>query len=151
MSEKVLSTPVQPAPDPDSRGFWEATAAGELAICRCVGCRAWLQPPLERCRHCAAATRFERVSGRGTIFSFIVVRHPCSPGYLDDLPYLVGLIELEEQAGLRLPARLVGIAAEAVQIGQCVRAEIVDLPGGEFRIPVFRVEDRRFSGSESSM
>ena len=98
MSSSAPSTPPQPAPDPDTQGFWDATAAGTLALCRCVACRTWLQPPLERCRACAGSTRFETVSGRGTLYSFIVTR-------------------------------------------QRVRAEIVDLPGGAFRIPVFRVDE----------
>jgi hypothetical protein len=141
MSTDAYSLPPQPAPDPDSEQFWEATTRGELALCRCVECRTWIQPPLERCRHCAGETRFESVSGGGTIYSFIVVRHPCCPGYLDDLPGLVGLIELDEQAGLRLTARLVDAEPGQLAIGQRVQAEIVDLPGGEFRVPVFRVVD----------
>ena len=136
-----FSIPPQPAPDPDSQGFWDATARGELAICRCLECRTWLQPPLERCSHCAGETRFERVSGNGRLYSFIVVRHPSCPGYLENLPYIVGLIELEEQSGLRLPAGVVGAPADRIRIGQGVRVEIVDLPGGDFRIPVFRTED----------
>ena len=136
MSVQALSTPVQPASDPDSRGFWEATAAGELAICRCVACRTWLQPPLERCRHCAAATRFERVSGRGTIFSFIVVRHPCSPGYLDDLPYLVGLIELEEQENLKLVSNVVDIPPDDVKVGMAVQVTFREVAPG-YTLPLF--------------
>lgn len=146
MSNEAQSTPPQPAPDPDSEGFWRATADGALAICRCVECRSWLQPPLERCRRCAGMTRFERVTGRGTVFSFIVARHPCCPGYLDAAPYIVALIELDEQAGLRLTARITGVAPDRVRIGQRVRVEIIDLPGGDYRIPVFRVEE--LAGSE---
>ncbi len=133
-----LSTPPQPAPDADSRGFWEATADGRLALCRCAACGLWLQPPLERCRRCAGPTRFEPVSGEGAIYSFIVTRHPCCPGYLDALPYVVALVDLDEQPGLRLSARLVGERPEDVRIGQRVRVEIERLPGGEFRVPIFR-------------
>jgi len=42
--------PPQPSPDVDTAPFWAATAAGQLAICRCQDCGLWLQPPLERCR-----------------------------------------------------------------------------------------------------
>ena len=57
------------------------------------------------------------------------------PGYLEDLPYLVALIELDEQAGLRLPGRLIDIAPDQVRIGQRMRAEIADLPGGASASP----------------
>ena len=80
-----LQTPPQPAPDADSAGFWAATAAGELRLCRCADCRRWHQPPLERCPACGGATGFELVSGCGRIKSFIVVRHPAVPGYLEKL------------------------------------------------------------------
>jgi uncharacterized OB-fold protein len=128
--------PPQPAPDADSEGFWAATADGRLAICRCSGCRIWLQPPLERCRRCGGPTTFEPVAGTGTVYSFIVQRQPVAAGYAE-VPYVVALVDLDEQAGLRLPARLVGIDPEAVRVDMRVRAEIVDLPGGDYRVPVF--------------
>jgi uncharacterized protein len=76
----------------------------------------------------------------GTIYSFIVQRQPAVPGYLDVIPYIVALVELDEQPRLRLPGRLIGIAPEAVTRGMRVRAELVGLPGGDFTVPVFRTE-----------
>jgi uncharacterized protein len=136
----MLGVPPQPAPDADTQGFWDATANGELAICRCRSCRLWLQPPLERCRACAGETAFERVSGAGEVYTFIVVRQPSVPGYLDDLPYVVAVVELDEQTGLRLPGRLEGVEPGEVRVGMRVRAELVPLAGGDFTVPVFRPE-----------
>jgi hypothetical protein len=132
--------PPQPAPDVDSEGFWEATGEGRLAMCRCVDCRLWLQPPLERCRRCGGATAFEDVAGTGTIYSFIVQRQPSVVGYLDldAIPYVVALVELDEQPGLRLPSRIVGIEPELVTVGMRVAVELIDLPGGDYTVPVFR-------------
>jgi len=134
----LASLPPQPAPDVDSEGFWRATAEGRLALCRCRACGLWHQPPLERCRRCEGPTAFEDVAGTGSVYSFIVVRQPSVPGYLDDLPYVVALVELDEQVGLRLPARLVGIDPDEVAVGRAVRVELVELPGGDFTVPVFR-------------
>lgn len=133
-----LSTPPQPAPDVDTEGFWRATAQGRLALCRCRECGTWLQPPLERCRLCGGLTAFQDVSGRGRVHSYIIVRHPVASGYLDNLPYTIALVELEEQERLRLSARLVDVEPAEVRIGMPVRAEIVALPGGAHRVPVFR-------------
>jgi len=133
------SLPPQPVPDIDTQGFWEATAAGRLAICRCTQCRLWMQPPLERCRSCGEETRFEQVSGAGTISSFTVVRHPAVPGYLENLPYVVAIVELVEQKSLVLPTRLLDARPGEVRVGQRVSVEITDLPGGDFRVPTFRV------------
>jgi uncharacterized OB-fold protein len=96
-------------------------------------------PPLERCRHCGGPVAFEPVAGTGTVHSFIVVRYPAVPGYADALPYVVALVDLDEQAGLRLSARIVDVDPAEVAIGQRVRAEIVDHPGGGYRVPVFHV------------
>ena len=134
------SMPPQPVPDVDSEGFWAATAVGRLALCRCESCGLWMQPPLARCRACDGPTSFQDVAGTGTVYSFIVVRQPSVPGYLDDLPYVVALVDLDEQRRLRLPARIVGAAPEDVHIGQRVRAALVALPGGNYTVPVFTVE-----------
>lgn len=132
-----LRLPPQPRPDIDSDPFWQAAAEGRLALCRCTECRLWHQPPLEACRNCGAATRFEDTRGRGSVFSFIVVRHPAVPGFLEDLPYTVGLVELDEQPGLRLPARLIKVAPQDVHVGIRVRAAIEALPGGDYSVAVF--------------
>lgn len=110
-----------PVPDPDSIGYWEALSRGTLAVCRCNACRTWMHPPQETCRSCGAATTFEPVSGRGTIFSFIVVRHQSIPGLVP--PYVVGVIEMEEQPEVRLTGIIEAAPAE-VAIGQPVRAVI---------------------------
>jgi len=133
-----MSYPPQPAPDFDTEPFWQATAEGRLALCRCTECGVWLQPPLERCRVCEGVTAFEDVAGTGTVYSFVVQRQPSVVGYLDALPYVVALVELDEQRGLRLPTRLVGIEPDEVRVGMRVQVELVDLPGGDYSVPVFR-------------
>ena len=130
--------PPQPVPDEDSAGFWRALDDGRLALCRCTRCRRWLQPPLERCPRCWSETAFEPVAGTGELHSFIVVHQPAIPGYRDALPYTVALVELDEQPGLRLPGRLVGAEPSALRIGQRVAAQIEGLPGGDFKVAVFR-------------
>lgn len=130
--------PPQPSPDVDSAPFWEATAEGRLALCRCVDCGLWLQPPLERCRRCAGATRFEDVAGTGTVYSFIVQRQPSVVGYIDAVPYVVALVELDDQPDLRLAARIVAVEPEHMSVGMRVVAEIVPLPGGDYNVPVFK-------------
>lgn len=138
MTRGGVPTPPQPAPDVDSAGFWEATARGELALCRCQRCGRWQHPPVERCRQCAGPTAFEPVSGTGTVFSYIVMHRASIPGFDDLLPYVVATVELDDQPGLRFVARLQGIDPAGVQVGARVRAEIVAVPGGDYHVPVFR-------------
>ncbi len=129
--------PPQPLPDADSAGFWQATANGELRLCRCTNCGHWHHPPLEHCRRCAAPTAFEPVTGTGTIYTFIVQRQPAVVGYFDQVPYAVAIVELDQQPGLRLTGRVVDVDIDEVRIGMRVAARIEPLRGGEFQVPVF--------------
>ncbi len=133
----ALHTPPQPLPDADSAGFWEATAKGQLALCRCDSCGLWMQPPLERCRKCNATTSYQPISGDGEVHSFIVQHRPVTVGYLDNVPYVVAIVEFDEQKGLRLPGRIVDIPHGEVTVGMRVKARLDTLPGGDFVVPVF--------------
>jgi uncharacterized OB-fold protein len=133
-----MDVPPQPFPDVDSEPFWQATAEGRLRLCRCTECRHWIQPPLERCPICEGPTGFEDASGEGRLYSYTVVRRAAVPGYQERVPYVVGLVELDEQPGLRLPALLPDVDPDAVAMGQFMRVEFVPLAGGTFSIPVFR-------------
>lgn len=134
----IKEAPPQPSPDEDSIGFWRALENGELAVCRCQDCRVWLHPPLERCPKCFGPTAFEKVAGTGEVYSFIVVYQPALPGYRDKLPYIVTLVELDEQKGLRIPSRIVGAEPGDVKCGMRVTAEVEALPGGDYNVVVFR-------------
>lgn len=128
--------PPQPDPSIDSLPWWESVKAGVLAVQRCTSCRKWQFPSLETCRHCGGTVALEPVSGRGTIYTYILNNRPAVPG-LDPEPYPIALVALEEDELVRIPGRIVGAAQ--VTVGQAVQAEIVDLPGGDWKVPVFRI------------
>ena len=136
MTDTVRLLPPVPVVDTDSAGYWQALERGVFAICRCSACRLWMHPPLERCRRCGAETAFEGVSGRGTVFTYIVVRHPSVPGFVP--PYVVALVELDEQPGLRLSA-IVQADPAKVTIGAPVRAVIREIGRSGFSSPVFEL------------
>jgi uncharacterized protein len=139
VTDPRLAPPI-PLADPDSEGFWSALSDGRLEICRCVECRTWLQPPLERCRRCGAETAFEPASGRGTVFSYIVVRHPAIPGFVP--PYVVAMVEFDEQPGLRLTGVL-GMEPADVSIGLAVAAEIREIGTSGINAVFFEPIDQR--------
>ena len=134
-------SPPQPLIDVDSQGFWSALTEGRFAMQYCSQCRRFQHPPAERCKRCDGPVPYEDLAGTGEIFSFIVVRHPTVPGYLEDLPYVVALVDLDDQAGLRLPARIEGVDPDTVTIGQRVRVSLVPLPGGDCTVPVFELSE----------
>ena len=75
----------------------------------------------------------ESASGRGTVYSFVVVHHPQVPGF--DYPLPIAVVELEE--GTRLVADLVGVDPADVHIGMPVGGEFVAVDD-ELTLPMFR-------------
>jgi uncharacterized OB-fold protein len=132
MTDIAMLAP-EPFPDPDSEGFWAATADGHLAISRCQECGVYQHPPHERCRDCGGPVAFEEVSGRGTIYSFIVVRQALVPG--NPVPYVIVQVEIEEQPSVRVVGVIAGSEPEAVTIGSAVQVHFADPGSGGFRSP----------------
>ena len=97
-----------PVPDADSRRFWEGCRERELLIQRCLDCGRPRFPPSAFCPHCRSRrVEWTKASGRGRVYSWIVVNHPVPKEiYAGDVPYVVALVELEE--GVRMPSNIVG-------------------------------------------
>jgi uncharacterized protein len=126
--------PPVPVPNPDTQPYWDALKDGKLKLCRCVDTGKWIHPPLERSRYTGGPVHFEEVSGKGTIYSYIVVRQALIPGR--EAPYVIALVDIAEQSGVRLSA-YIDAAPEDVRIGQEVEARIVDLGDSGYRVPIF--------------
>lgn len=137
----------RPALDDLNRAFWTGGAEGELRIQRCDDCAAWIHPPSPRCPGCLGrALRPRAVSGRGKVYSFTVNHHPWREGVA--LPYVIALVELEEDRALRVATNLVDCAPEVVEIGLPVEvcfevdAQAEADAGSEIHVPLFRPRGR---------
>jgi len=78
------------------------------------------------------------VAGRGKVFSYVVFHRVYHPGFTDDVPYVVALIELEE--GPRMLSNIVGIPAEKVACEMPVRLVFDDITA-ETTLPKFAPAD----------
>ena len=91
------------------------------------------------CPHCHSLSWDTlEASGRGTVYSFVMPRHPQFPFFEDD--YIVALIELEE--GTRLVSNLVDVAPESARIGMPVVVRFDEFDDGVV-LPVFTPEIQR--------
>jgi len=105
---------------PENSAFWQGGANGELLIYRCAGCARWFHPPAPVCPTCNSTdVGPEPVSGRGSVYSFTVNHQAWTPDLAD--PYVVAIVELDEQPGLRFLTNIVGSPPDAVTIGMRVR------------------------------
>lgn len=77
------------------------------------------------------------MSGNGTVFTYTVNHHPFNPAVPP--PYVIAIVELVEQADLRLAANIVGCEPDSVTIGMpvAVRFESQQSPDGTAFVPVF--------------
>jgi len=114
-----------PLPDPEwppTREFWARAARGELVVPRCDACRRWVWYPDVTCRFCGAALlTWTAVSGRGRLFSWSVVRRAFIPQLAAEVPYVAGLVAIEEDAAVRLVSRIVDCEPAALRIDMPMR------------------------------
>lgn len=137
MSEWAKPVPV---PDADSAPFWEACKEHRLAVQKCGSCGTLRFPPNRTCAECRSTdTEWAEVSGRATLYSWIVVRHPVPREvYGQDVPYVVALVDLEE--GPRMVSNLQGCAPEEARDGMPL--EVTFQPGQcGFVFPIFVPRD----------
>jgi len=123
---------IRPMINRDSAYFWEGTQKQELRIQSCNACGALRHPPGPSCPKCGAFDRgYVVASGEGTVFSYVVHRHPPVPG--KELPIVIALIDLDE--GVRMVGEVP--AEPDLAIGDRVRVDwhVVD---DELTLPIWR-------------
>ncbi len=126
-----------PVADADSAPFWDGCARGELLLQSCADCGAVRFPAAGVCPHCrATGAEWIAASGRGRVYSWIVVTHPVPKEiYAADVPYVVALVELEE--GVRMPTNIVGCDAGEVRADMAVEVAFDEVAPGVV-LPRFR-------------
>jgi uncharacterized OB-fold protein len=124
-----------PQVNDDNREFWTGGRDGELRIVRCGDCGFYIHPPSPRCPRCLGSNVAPAaVSGRGRVYTYTVNERVWAPGL--DVPYVIAIVELEEQAGLRLMTDLVDVPLDQVAIEMPVEVEFREQ--GDVHVPVFR-------------
>jgi len=123
----------RPALTQDNAFWFEGAKHHALLIQRCTSCGTLRHPPLPACGTCRS---FEwdtvEASGRGTLYSYVVVHYPQVPSFEYPLP--IGLVELEE--GTRVVANLVGVEPDAIEVGMALEAQFIDFDA-ELSLPAF--------------
>ena len=124
-----------PRPTPETAAFWEACRNHELLIQHCAQCGYYQFYPRIFCTECNSRDpEWVKSAGTGEVITFTIVRHPVSPAYADDVPYVIALIRLDE--GPVLMSNVVQCEPDEVQTGLPV--EVVFEPRtNEISIPTF--------------
>jgi uncharacterized protein len=135
MMNQKIEKPL-PGIDEDNKPFWDYCKQHELRMQKCSRCGKLYYPPSAMCPHCMnMKSEWVKLSGKGKVFSFVVVRQAPSPAFAKDAPYVVAIIELEE--GQRLTSNVIGCKPEDVKINMAVEVVFEDVTK-DIAIPKFK-------------
>lgn len=100
---------------PENEFFWTAGADGVLRFQYCGACDRYLHPPGVLCPEGGEAPEIREVSGRATVVGLTVNYQPWLPDM--EVPYVIGLVAIEEDPLVRLTTLIVDAEPEDVVIG----------------------------------
>lgn len=131
------STYVKPLPTTDglTDAFWQAAKEGNLLVQRCQNCQRYQHYPRPHCVHCGSlSVDWHRSNGTGIVHTFTVIHRNDAPGFVDELPYVFAIIELDE--GVRMAGNIINVQPESVHIDMPVQATFVQATD-ELAIPLW--------------
>ncbi len=118
-----MSLPL-PQPTHDDAEFWAAARRGELRFQRCAACGCFRHYPRPTCPRCLSREfTWERSTGRGTVYTWTIVRGPTLPAFETKLPYNVVDVLLDE--GVHFVSQVLDCPPEALRAGLPVEAVFV--------------------------
>lgn len=121
-----------------NRHFWTSGEDGRLRFLCCEECGYFVHPPAPVCPRDLSKRLVARpVSGRATVATFTINHQAWMPG--PELPYVVAIVEIDEQPSVRLTTNIVNCAPADVRIGMAVRVvfERRSDRNGDVWIPLF--------------
>jgi uncharacterized protein len=116
----------------DDELFWQGVAEDRLLLTRCARCSNLQHPPSPMCPVCGSLEwTAQEATGRGTVHSWIVSRHPTES---DETSRIVALVQLEE--GVRLVSNLQDV--DPAQVANDMEVEVVFREVDGVKLPQFR-------------
>ena len=132
--ELDVTKPV-PETQPWSERFWEGTKQGKLLVQVCKDCNVRIFYPRKACPKCWSRNLdWIEASGKATIFTFSTAYSMVEPKFMDELPYTIAYVDLDE--GVRMMTRIVECEPEQITFG--MKVEVVFRERGDFMLPYFR-------------
>ena len=108
MALKRADFPLPDLTDERTAEYFAGAARGELVLPRCDSCNRFVWYPVDECPHCGAGSfTWTRVSGRGRVFTWTVVRRAFLPAFEKMVPFVTALVSLEEDPAVRIVSYIV--------------------------------------------
>lgn len=117
------------------RPFWEGAKRRDLMAYKCMTCGTFYYPAVH-CTRCGRPDmQWVKVSGKGSIYSFVIYYQVYHPAWKGEIPYNVAWIRLEE--GPLLVSQVVGCKNEELRVGMPVEVVFDDVDE-KIALPKFR-------------
>ena len=127
---------VLPELTPENTPFWTGGANNQLLIMHCNACDASIHPPSLLCPVCLSREVAPRIAkGTGTIYAFTVNHQKWMPDMT--VPFVIAVVDLDGEPGVRVTAELVDADPAGVAIGQPVTVQFINEQ--DVWIPQFRL------------
>jgi uncharacterized OB-fold protein len=126
-----------PQPTPETLPYWESCKRHELVIQRCRDCSKYYFYPRPYCPNCMSAnTEWTKVSGRGTLHTYVINQRP-APGFENDAPYVIAIVKLAE--GPHLMTNIVDVEPKPENLSVGLEVEVTfDDVSETISVPKFR-------------
>ena len=126
-----------PKPDPARRDeeFWAGLKRHELMVQYCKRCGTRQMEPECLCYNCQSFDLgWQKVAGKGRIYSWIRPWYAAHPTLREFGPYIVVLVELDEDRSVRMVGNLIGDPQQQIKAGAAVEAVYEDHPEDGFTL-----------------
>jgi uncharacterized OB-fold protein len=143
MALKRAAFPLPDLTDERTAEYFAGAARGELMLPRCGDCNRLVWYPEDECPSCGGRTfRWTRVSGRGRVFTWAVVRRAFLPAFEEMVPFVTALVALEEDPRVRIVSYVVDCGPDALAADLPVEAVFRPLrfptvPDRSVTVPMF--------------
>ena len=135
--KKAPSRPLPKLNELDTGEFWQATANKEFRYQQCANCGTIMWHPRAHCTGCVDGDlRWKVSAGKGTIYSFSVVRLSYHSFFRTKVPYAVAYVDLDE--GPRFLTNVTGIDDPLTDIHVGQRVELAWEEHDDLCIPLVR-------------
>jgi uncharacterized OB-fold protein len=109
-----------------SEPYWEAAKQHRLMAQKCQQCGGLWAPPTAVCEGCLSPDLdWIELSGKGKVWSYIIMHQLYYPAFADDIPYNIAVIRSDE--GPKFVTNLVGVKNEDIKVEMPVEVVFDDV------------------------
>jgi uncharacterized OB-fold protein len=110
--------PLPDISDPEFEPYFTGCAQHELRLPHCASCGWWQWPPRSICPRCLADTwSWDGATETATLYSWTTIWRPGLPGFDDQVPFAVVVVELDMTPKVRMLGNSVDCRPDELAIG----------------------------------